>query len=97
VGASVARGDGSVKEKGVDALLVADLVYHAATRNCQFAAVFSCDADFTFALKRVEDFGCKTAVVAVGNQAPQLLRDACDEYYFLSKEFLLQSGYGGDA
>lgn len=38
LGAGVVRSDGSIKEKGVDAQLVADLVYHAAVKNFQFAA-----------------------------------------------------------
>lgn len=96
LGASVLKGDGSFREKGVDALLVADLVYHAAAKNCQFASIFTADADFSFALKRVEDFGCKTSVVSVGNQAPALLQNACDEYYYLSREFLLKSGWASE-
>jgi len=92
-GDSVETHSGAKREKGVDALLVADLVYHAASRNCQYAVVFSNDSDFSFALKRVEDFGCKTAVVSVVNQAPSRLSESCDDYHFLPKELLIQSNW----
>lgn len=96
LGHSIARGDGSIKEKGVDALLVADLVYHAATKNCQYAVVFSNDSDFTFAIKRVEDFGCKTAIVSTVQKAPDRLIAACDDYYHIDKETIIKRGWGSE-
>ncbi len=96
LGHTVQRGNGALKEKGVDALLVADLVYHAASRNCQYSVVFSNDTDFVFAIKRVEDFGCKTAIVSTFNQASERLINACDDYYHLSKEAILERGWGAE-
>src|SRR5438128_1052740 len=58
LGDAIPTKDGNVKEKGVDALLVADLVYHAAVKNFDYALVVSTDTDFVQALRRVEDFGC---------------------------------------
>jgi uncharacterized LabA/DUF88 family protein len=89
LGDSVTLDDGTIREKGVDALLVADLVYHAASRNCSFAAVLSNDTDFAVALKRVEDFGCNTGVLAVVREASPRLSSACDEYLFLSASDLV--------
>lgn len=79
---------GGYREKGVDALLVADLVYHAAMKNFQYAVVMSNDSDFAVALKRVEDFGCRTGLVSVIRKAPQRLIDACDDFTFFTAEFL---------
>jgi hypothetical protein len=36
-GEAVRKADGNYKEKGVDALLVADLIYYAAVKNIEFA------------------------------------------------------------
>lgn len=47
-----------LREKAVDAMLVADLVYHAAQKNCAYALVVAYDQDYIRALSRVEDFGC---------------------------------------
>jgi uncharacterized LabA/DUF88 family protein len=78
LGHAVPTGDGNFREKGVDAMLVADLVYHAATRNCDYAVLVSVDTDFAHAIARVEDFGCRTAVVGVGVEVPERLRQAAD-------------------
>jgi len=95
-GTAVPRQDGNYKEKGVDALLVADLVYHAASRNCDHVAVVSTDADFVHALQRVEDFGCVTAVLAVCAEAPTALQRSCDRYVFLSRKQLLEHGLAAE-
>lgn len=92
LGDSIQLKDGTHREKGVDALLVADLVYHAAMKNFQYAVVISNDTDFAVALKRVEDFGCRTGVVSVAKKASQRLIDACDDYKFFSDSDLCQSG-----
>lgn len=92
LGDAVVDGKGVEREKGVDALLVADLIYHAAQKNCSYAVVVSNDSDFVHALKRVDDFGCNTGLVAIGMQAPERLRLACDDYTFLSYERLLDGG-----
>ena len=78
-GETVTAPDGS-REKGVDALLVADLVYHAAARNCDYAVLMTHDTDFRHAIRRVEDFGCKSAVCALCEDAPKRLQEACDRY-----------------
>jgi uncharacterized LabA/DUF88 family protein len=93
LGDSIPVAGGNFKEKGVDALLVADLVYHAASKNCQFAFVVTQDTDFCYALRRVEDFGCRTAVVAVGAEAPDRLRDSSDHYIHVPKELLVKRGF----
>ena len=79
---------GNFKEKGVDALLVADLIYHAATRNVNSALLVSCDTDFQYAIKRVEDFGCRSNLLAVGVEAPDKLRQSVDDYFYLSTDEL---------
>lgn len=90
LGDAIATGDGNFREKGVDALLVADLIYHAASRNCDVAFVLTHDTDFCQALRRVEDFGCRTAVVAIGVDAPDRLRASCDQYVFVGRQVLLE-------
>lgn len=52
LGDAIRTRDGNWKEKGVDALLVADLVYHAAVKNFDYAILVSCDTDFCRALKK---------------------------------------------
>lgn len=89
LGDSVPLVNGSYREKGVDALLVADLVYHAAMKNFQYAIVISNDSDFAVALKRVEDFGCRTGLVSLIKKAPQRLIDACDDFQFFTGDKLL--------
>lgn len=93
LGDSIPTGDGNFREKGVDALLVADLVYHAASKNCQFAFVVTHDSDFYYALRRVEDFGCRTAVVAVGPHAPDRLRACSDHYIHVVPDTLISRGF----
>lgn len=93
LGDEIPTKDGNVKEKGVDALLVADLVYHAAAKNCTYAVVLTHDSDFRHALRRVDDFGCRTALVAVGCEAPERLQAASDDYCFLSADSLVSLGF----
>jgi uncharacterized LabA/DUF88 family protein len=93
LGDSISTGNGNIKEKGVDALLVADLVYHAAQKNCSYAVVISNDSDFAYAIKRVEDFGCNTGVVAIGTQAVDRLKNACDDYRFIDQNEMRRSGW----
>ncbi|OLE54708.1 MAG: hypothetical protein AUG51_07065 [Acidobacteria bacterium 13_1_20CM_3_53_8] len=89
-GEGIPTKDGNIKEKGVDALLVADLIYHAAVKNYDYALVVSTDTDFVKALRRVEDFGCRTGVLAVCSDVPDRLREACDEPKSCSKHQMLQ-------
>ena len=93
LGEGIATQDGNIKEKGVDALLVADLIYHAASRNCEYALVVTTDTDFVYALRRAEDFGCRTAVLAVGTSAPARLREACDDYYELPVKTMIDNSW----
>lgn len=90
-GTGVLKRDGNVKEKGVDALLVADLVYHAAMKNCEYVIVVTSDTDFVFALRRVEDFGCKTAVLGICCDVPQTLRLGCDQYIYFDEKYMLDN------
>jgi len=81
---------GEPKEKGVDSLLVADLIYHAAQKNMDYAQLVAIDLDFVFAIHRVEDFGCRSAVLAFGQEAPEGLRKSCDDYRFIGKDELVR-------
>jgi len=92
LGDSVPLPNGGHREKGVDALLVADLVYHAAMKNYQYATVISNDSDFAVALRRVEDFGCRTGIVSIVKPATGRLIGACDDYQFVDTTALTQSG-----
>ena len=89
-GKAIATGDGNYKEKGVDALLVADLVYHAAVKNYDYAVLVSTDSDFAPALRRVEDFGCRTSVASICAAAPEFLRQAADRVYEVDRAGLLR-------
>jgi len=93
LGESVKLEKGGHREKGVDALLVADLVYHAASKNCQFAAVLSNDLDFSVALKRVEDFGCRTGVLSLIDNAPERLIQSCDNYFFFTASDMVKNNW----
>jgi uncharacterized LabA/DUF88 family protein len=97
LGEVIPTGDGNFREKGVDALLVADLIYHAAVRNYQQAILFSADQDFARALKRVEDFGCRTMVASVAAPMPKALRDAADDTIEFDAKFLVENGYARQA
>ncbi|MBD1925699.1 NYN domain-containing protein [Trichocoleus sp. FACHB-90] len=92
-GEGIPTKDGNIKEKGVDALLVADIVYHAAVKNYDYALVVSTDTDFVKALQRIEDFGCRTGVLAVCGDLPDRLREACDEPKILTKETMLEKNW----
>ncbi len=92
-GEGVPTKDGNLKEKGVDALLVSDLIYHAANKNCDYTLLVTTDTDFVRPLQRVEDFGCRTGVLAVGDHAPDSLRAAGDDYRFVSREEMISSSW----
>jgi uncharacterized LabA/DUF88 family protein len=94
LGDAIPKGDGNFKEKGVDAMLVADLVYHAATRNITRAVLVSVDTDFTHAISRVEDFGCNTIVVGVCAEVPTRLREATDQVRELDEGRVRTTGWG---
>lgn len=93
LGDAVPTGDGNFREKGVDALLVADLVYHAAVKNYDYAVVFTADTDFARGLKRVEDFGCRTAIVSLSAEPPALLVQCADEVTEMSAADLIEANY----
>ena len=65
--------DGNIREKAVDALLVADLIYHTASRNCDYAVFVSMNTDFVQAIRQVEDFGCRTSVIGICSDVPDRL------------------------
>ena len=81
---------GEPKEKGLDSLLVADLIYHAAQKNMDYAQLITIDLDFVYAIRRVEDFGCRSAVLAFGQEAPEDLKKSCDDYRFIGRDVLLR-------
>ena len=91
LGDGIKKPDGNIAEKGVDALLVADLVYHAASRNCDVAIVISTDTDFTFAIKRVEDFGCRTAVGGICSEIPERLKRSSDRTFTITADDILNA------
>lgn len=93
-GDGIATGDGNIKEKGVDALLVADLIYHAASKNFNYALVVSHDTDFAHAVKRVEDFGCRTGVLGVCGEVPERLKNICDEVFSITKDMIIRNNFG---
>ncbi|SRR5271157_1539538 len=88
-GDGIEKKDGNIKEKGVDALLVADMIYHAASRNCEYALVVTADTDFVYVLRRVEDFGCRTGILSICCEAPSRLVDACDDHYQMDSDYLV--------
>jgi uncharacterized LabA/DUF88 family protein len=90
-GEGIPTKDGNIKEKGVDALLVADLVYHAAVKNYDYALLVSTDTDFVQALRRVEDFGCRTGVLSICSDIPDRLRNASDDNQTLTKDELINN------
>jgi len=92
LGHGVPTKDGNVKEKGVDALLVADLVYHAASRNVDYTVLVSTDTDFVHAIRRVEDFGCRTAVVGICGDVPVRLTEQSDASFTITAEQLEEAG-----
>jgi uncharacterized LabA/DUF88 family protein len=96
-GEAIPTGDGDYREKGVDALLVADLVYHAAARNYDQAILISSDQDFARALTRVEDFGCRTSVIAVASEVPPLLVQAADRVTKVSAQLLIENSWAEQA
>jgi len=93
LGEGIPTQDGNVREKGVDALLVADVVYHAAAKNYDYALVVSTDTDFVQAIKRVEDFGCRTGVLGVCSDIPLRLKEACDEANVLTEDQLIKANW----
>lgn len=84
---------GEPKEKGVDSLLVADLIYHAAAKNMDYAQLVAIDLDFVYAIRRVEDFGCRTSVIALGLNAPMDLQRGCDNYQFFDRNTLTRFSF----
>jgi uncharacterized LabA/DUF88 family protein len=94
LGDGVKNSSGGIKEKGVDALLVADLVYHAASRNCDNAVIVSTDTDFAHAIKRVEDFGCRTVVVGICDEAPDRLKNSCDRTVVVTDTNIVTANLG---
>ena len=93
LGDGVVLADGNVKEKGVDALLVADLIYHAATRNVHHVAIVTHDTDFAYAIKRVEDFGVTTSVAAFLVEPSERLRNSADKVIILKEDDLIANNW----
>jgi uncharacterized LabA/DUF88 family protein len=88
-GDAVEIGDGNFREIGVDARLVADMIYHAAVKNYDFAILISNDTDFVYSIRRVEDFGCQTKVVGICADVPYRLQQNSDSTLNLSANLLI--------
>jgi len=97
LGHGIPTPDGNIKEKAVDALLVTDLVYHAAARNYDYAVLVSTDTDFVHAIRRVEDFGCRTAVVGICSDIPERLIRHSDQHHTISRERLINANLATEA
>lgn len=93
LGDGIPLENGKIKEKGVDALLVADLIYHAASKNVNHVVVITHDTDFMYALKRVEDFGVTTRLVALLVEPSDRLRGSADRVISINKKTLLDNGW----
>jgi uncharacterized LabA/DUF88 family protein len=89
LGDAVVKRDGNTKEKGVDALLVADLIFHAASKNLDFAILVSVDEGFTYAIDRAKDFGCRTGIIGFCSAIPKRLVEVCDFTELIKTEDLL--------
>lgn len=81
-------GEVSRREKAVDALMVADLVYHAAQKNYDLAIIISADQDFVYSIKRVDDFGCRTKIISFVDPLADNLKNAADMWREVSSEEL---------
>ena len=77
----------------LQAAIVADVVYHAAVKNYDYALVVSTDTDFVQAIKRVEDFGCRTGVLGVCSNIPPRLKEACDEANVLTEDQMIRNNW----
>jgi uncharacterized LabA/DUF88 family protein len=88
---------GNVKEKAVDALLVADLIYHAASRNYDYAVLVSVDTDFVHAIRRVEDFGFRTSVIGICSEVPDRLIASSDDHFVISRDNLINAKLAKEA
>jgi uncharacterized LabA/DUF88 family protein len=93
------EGKNGIREKGVDAQLVADLVYHAAMKNCDIVMVVTKDSDFRFALKRAQDFGAVTGLISFAEEPPDRLKQSVDSEWFeyWSVERLVKSGFATES
>lgn len=60
-------------------------------KNCEYALVVTTDTDFAYAIRRVEDFGCKTGLLAVCSEVPERLRASCDKAKTVKAKILLNS------
>ncbi len=69
------------REKGVDSLLVADLIYHSAMKNCEIALVGARDNDYMYALRRAQDFGVSVGLFNIVETPTKELIDAADPLF----------------
>jgi hypothetical protein len=49
--------------------------------------------DFVCTLRRAEDLGCRTGVLAICAEAPQRLRNGCDECFKVTPDQMLRDGW----
>jgi len=57
----------------------------------------SVDTDFEFAIKRVEDFGCRTSVLGVFADVPERLRNACDQTMQVKRKEMIRQNLATEA
>ncbi len=94
LGYAIPTGNGNYSEKGVDVHLVADMVYHAAMKNYDYALIVTTDQEFVPVLERVQDLGCQIGVLSLFRPVPRELQNVCDEAFSLSKDQLLSNNIG---
>lgn len=61
---------GGGKEKGVDVRLAVDMVYGAAMKEYEEAAIMTGDADLTYAVEMVRKIGLPAHLIALGSRFP---------------------------
>jgi uncharacterized LabA/DUF88 family protein len=82
---------GAGQQKGVDSLVVRDLMKLSSEHAIQWALLVSGDEDLRQGMIEAQDCGVRVALVGIepcsGNQSESLLREA-DDHIALSKDFL---------
>ena len=94
LGYAIPTGGGNYSAKGVDVHLVADMVYHAAMKNYDYALLMTTDQEFVPVIERVQDLGCQVGVLSLFRSVPKELENVCDEAFSLSREQLLSNNIG---
>lgn len=94
LGYAIPTGEGNYTAKGVDIHLVADMVYHAAMGNYDYALLVTSDQEFVPVIERVQDLGCQAGILSLFRPAPRELQNICDESFSLSQDELISNNIG---